>query len=93
MSGISHVGGVESFVFSLNKKRKRKHLQDSHLPGERGLGLLCWLEEACASFGVQPGAQQGSGGGMSPGMRVLVRERNILGSEASSGPEGVFIRV
>lgn len=62
MSGISHVGGVESFVFSLNKKRKRKHLQDSHLPGERGLGLLLWLEEACASFGVQPGPSREVGG-------------------------------
>lgn len=33
-SGISHVGSVESFVFSLNKKRKSKHLQDPHVPGE-----------------------------------------------------------
>lgn len=27
------------------------------------------------------------------GTRELVRERDILGSEASSGPQGVFIRV
>lgn len=36
--GISHVGSMESFVFSLNKKRKRKHLRDPHLPGERRVG-------------------------------------------------------
>lgn len=26
------MGSVESFVFSLNKKRKRKHLREPHLP-------------------------------------------------------------
>lgn len=50
-SCISHVGSAESFVFSLNKKRKRKHLQDPHLPREcragplalvGGLVLLLW---------------------------------------------------
>lgn len=62
-SGISHVGSGEHFVFSLNKKRKRKHLQDSHLPGERGLGLLPWLEKACFSSGVWPGPSGDWGGG------------------------------
>lgn len=41
---ISHVGSVESFVFSLNKKRKRKHLQDLHGLGSAGPGLLHWLK-------------------------------------------------
>lgn len=40
--GISHVGSVESFVFSLNKKRKRKHLQDPHGLGSAGPGLPHW---------------------------------------------------
>lgn len=91
-SGISHVGSVESFVFSLNKKRKGKQLQDPQEPGERGLGLPHWLEEAHSSPGTWPGAQRGWRA-LSLGMRVLVEERDILGSEAASGPEGIFIRV
>lgn len=75
-SGISHVGSGEHFVFSLNKKRQRKHLQDSHLPGERGLGLLPWLEKACFS-GVWPGPS-GDGGATSPGTQVLVGKRTFL---------------
>lgn len=76
-SGISHVGSGEHFVFSLNKKRKRKHLQDSHLPGERGLGLLPWLEKACFSSGVWPGPS-GNGGATSPVTQVLVGKRTFL---------------
>lgn len=76
-SGISLVGSGEHFVFSLNKKRKRKHLQDSHLPGERGLGLLPWLEKACFPSGVWPGPS-GDGGAASPGTQVLVGKRTFL---------------
>lgn len=89
--GISHVGSMESFVFSLNKKRKRKHLRDPHLPGERRVGLLPWLEKAGSSSGVLPWAQQG--------WRAhpwecwcLSGKVNTLGSEAPSGPGDIFIR-
>lgn len=59
--GILRVGSVESFVFSLNKKRKRKHLRIHICLGSAGLGLLHWLEKACPSSRVLPRAQRGWG--------------------------------
>lgn len=79
-SRISHVGSVESFVFSLNKKRKGKHLQDLPLPGQGEAGppklageqgLLLW----------SPALTQRGLGTSSLGMLVLEGERSILGSE------------
>lgn len=51
--GISHVGSVERFVYSLNKKRKRKHLQDPQLP--RGVqGWASCLGEGPLLLGPLP---------------------------------------
>lgn len=90
-SGVSLVGSVESFVFSFNKKRKRKHLQGLPLPGECGVGPPALAGEGAPPLELPP-AQRGWGAA-SLGRLVLVREGNILGSEASSGPGGIFIRV
>lgn len=40
LSGISHVRSLQSSVSSLNKRRKRKQLEDPHLPGGTGQGRL-----------------------------------------------------
>jgi hypothetical protein len=74
------VGSVESFVFSLNKRRKRKHLQNPHLPEECRAGPPALAEEHVLLLWSPALAQWGLGTS-SLGMLVLVRERNILGSE------------
>lgn len=77
-NGISHVGSVDSFVFSLNMKRERKYLQDPHLPGENRVGPpavarahLLLKSLALAQLGL---------GSASLGIPVLARERRSLGS-------------
>lgn len=79
-SGISHVGSVGSFVFSLNKKRKGKYLQDLPLPGQGGAGPPKLAGEQVLLLQSPALAQRGLGT-VSLGMLVLGGERSILGSE------------
>lgn len=85
-SGVSHVGSVESFVYSLNKKRKRQHLQDPHLP---------WGVQGGAPSDPCPLAHPGPAGRgrRTPGKAGACQGGSVLGSEASAGPEAIFTRV
>lgn len=87
--GISHVGSVESFVFSLNKKRKRKHLWDPHLPrGVQGwASCLGWRR--CELLG-SPALGPAGMGSPSLGMLVLVRENEHSWRRGFFGSWGYF---
>lgn len=66
--------------FSLNKRRKGKQLEDPHLPGGTGQGLLHMMETSLSLQSSDP-AQSGLGTA-SLGMLVLAREQDILGSKS-----------
>lgn len=85
-------GECGELVYSLNKKRERKHLQNPHLLwAVQGWASPLGCKKARCS--LDPGPSPAGMGSCISREAGACQGRNILGSEASSGLGGIFIRV